>query len=45
MKILDIRVLGDPVLRKETEIITEITDDLRTLISEMFDTMYAAEGI
>jgi peptide deformylase len=25
--------------------VTEITDELRTLISEMFDTMYAAEGI
>ena len=45
MKILDIRVLGDPVLRKETTPVTVITDDLRTLISEMFDTMYAAEGI
>ena len=45
MKILDIRVLGDPVLRKETEIVREISPDLRTLISEMFDTMYAAEGI
>lgn len=45
MKILDIRVLGDPVLRKETTPVTEITDYLRALISEMFDTMYAAEGI
>ena len=45
MKILDIRVLGDPVLRKETTPVAGITDDLRTLISEMFDTMYAAEGI
>ncbi len=45
MKILDIRVLGDPVLRKETSTVSEITDEIRTLISEMFDTMYAAEGI
>ncbi|HUQ48259.1 MAG TPA: peptide deformylase [Gemmatimonadaceae bacterium] len=45
MKILDIRVLGDPVLRKETEPVSEITPEIRTLISEMFDTMYAAEGI
>jgi peptide deformylase len=45
VKILDIRVLGDPVLRKETEIVSEITPEIRTLISEMFDTMYAAEGI
>ena len=45
MKILDIRVLGDPVLRKETEPVPEVTDDVRALIAEMFDTMYAAEGI
>jgi len=45
VKILDIRVLGDPVLRKETQKVSEITPEIRTLISEMFDTMYAAEGI
>ena len=45
MSILDIRVLGDPVLRKETEIVDVVTDDIRKLISDMFDTMYAAEGI
>ncbi len=45
MKILDIRVLGDPVLRKITTPVEEVTDDIRSLISDMFDTMYAAEGI
>ena len=45
MSILDIRVLGDPVLRKPTKRVTEITDDLRKLIADMFETMYAAEGI
>ena len=45
MKILDIRVLGDPVLRKETTPVETITEEIRTLIAEMFDTMYAAEGI
>jgi len=45
VKILDIRVLGDPVLRKETTRVGAVDDDLRKLISEMFDTMYAAEGI
>ena len=45
MSILDIRVLGDPVLRKPTKAVGEITDDLRTLIADMFETMYAAEGI
>ena len=45
MSILDIRVLGDPVLRKETEIVAGVTDDTRKLIDDMFETMYAAEGI
>ena len=45
MSILDIRVLGDPVLRKPTKPVTQITDELRTLIADMFETMYAAEGI
>ena len=45
MSILDIRVLGDPVLRKATKRVTEITDELKKLIADMFETMYAAEGI
>ena len=45
MSILDIRVLGDPVLRKETKIVESVTDDVRRLINDMFETMYAAEGI
>jgi len=45
VKILDIRVLGDPVLRKETAPVEEVTDEIRTFVAEMFDTMYAAEGI
>ncbi len=45
MSILDIRVLGDPVLRKETVIVETVTEDIRALIRDMFDTMYAAEGI
>lgn len=45
MSILDIRVLGDPVLRKETVKVESVTDDIRALIRDMFDTMYAAEGI
>jgi peptide deformylase len=45
VKILDIRVLGDPVLRKETIPVEKVSDEVRALISGMFDTMYAAEGI
>lgn len=45
MSVLDIRVLGDPVLRERTAPVTAITDELRSLIADMFETMYAAEGI
>ncbi|MBA2706180.1 MAG: peptide deformylase, partial [Gemmatimonadaceae bacterium] len=45
MNILEIRVLGDPVLRRQTDPVGELTKDIRALISDMFDTMYAAEGI
>ena len=45
MSILDIRVLGDPILRKATVPISEITDDTRRLIEDMFETMYLAGGI
>jgi peptide deformylase len=45
VSILDIRVLGDPVLRKPTKRVIQVTDELRKLIADMFETMYAAEGI
>lgn len=45
MAVLDIRVLGDPVLRERTAPTKEVTDELRALIADMFETMYAAEGI
>ncbi|MHB1095131.1 MAG: peptide deformylase [Gemmatimonadaceae bacterium] len=45
MSVLAIRVLGDPVLREETRPVTEVTDDIRRLIDDMFETMYAANGI
>jgi peptide deformylase len=45
VSILDIRVLGDPVLRKPTKPVQAVTDELRKLIADMFETMYAAEGI
>ena len=45
MSLLDIWVLGAPVLRQETRLVTEVTDDIRRLIDDMFETMYAARGI
>lgn len=45
MAVLDIRVLGDPILRERTERLPQVTDALRSLVTDMFETMYAAEGI
>jgi peptide deformylase len=45
VSLLDIHVLGAPVLRQETNPVTTVTDDVRRLIADMFETMYAARGI
>ncbi len=45
MSLLDIHVLGSPILRQETRVVGAVTDDIRRLIADMFDTMYAAKGI
>jgi peptide deformylase len=45
VSVLDIRVLGDPVLREETKPVEDITDEIRTLVKSMFETMYVAKGI
>ncbi len=42
---LDIHVLGSPILRQETERVTQFTPELRRLADDMFDTMHAAKGI
>ena len=45
MSILDIRVLGDPILREDTLPVAEVTDEVRALAADMFETMYLARGI
>ena len=45
MAVLDIRVLGDPILRERTAPAAAVTDELRALVADMFETMYAAQGI
>jgi peptide deformylase len=43
--ILPIRAYGDPVLRKETQDIEPGHPGLEQLIADMFETMYAANGV
>ncbi|HEX4814314.1 MAG TPA: peptide deformylase [Nonomuraea sp.] len=41
----EIRVIGDPVLRTPAEPVTEFDRELRRLIDEMFQAMYAVNGV
>jgi len=41
----EILFLGDPVLRTEADEVAAFDDDLRSLVRDMFETMYHAEGI
>ena len=43
--ILPIVKYPDPVLQKPAEPVTEFDDNLRKLVADMFETMYAAQGI
>jgi peptide deformylase len=45
MALLDIHVLGSPILRRDTQPVQQMTPELRQLVTDMFDTMYAAKGI
>ena len=42
---LSLRFLGDPVLRAKAAAVETVTDEIRTLIGDMFDTMYAEDGV
>ena len=41
----EIRLLGDPVLREKAQPVPEVNEELRALVADMFETMYAAEGV
>jgi peptide deformylase len=45
MSVLDIRYLGDPVLRRECEPVEDLDEEVRALIRDMQETMYAADGV
>jgi len=45
MAIYPIRTYGDPVLRLETKPVTYVDDVVRTLVRDMFETMYEAPGV
>jgi peptide deformylase len=45
MTIMPIRILGDPVLKTPSEDVEKFDRALRTLVDDMFETMYAAPGV
>ena len=45
MALLPIYVAPHPVLKKPAEPVAAVTDEIRTLIKDMFETMYATRGI
>jgi peptide deformylase len=45
MSRLPVRVLGDPILRRIAKPVPGVTDEIRRLVDDMYETMYAAKGI
>ena len=45
MAIRKIRFIGDPCLNKVCKPVQKITPSIETLIEDMFDTMYEANGV
>jgi peptide deformylase len=45
MALLNILHFPDPRLRNKAEAVSEFNDELKTLVSDMFETMYQAPGI
>jgi len=45
MAIRTIRTIGDSILEKKTKPVKEMTERLQELISDMFETMYDANGV
>lgn len=41
----EIRLLGDPVLRRAARPVETVDEDVRRLVDDLLDTMYAAEGV
>ncbi len=45
MALLEIITAPDPVLKKKAKPVEEVTDEIRTLLDDMLETMYDAPGI
>lgn len=45
MALREIRLVGDPILTKKCKEVKEVTPKIRQLVEDMFETMYAANGV
>lgn len=45
MAVRPIRIMGDPVLHAPASAVGEVTEEIRELVSDMFETMDAAPGV
>lgn len=45
MAVLPIRIMGDPVLHSPSNEVGEVTDEIRTLVADMYETMDKAPGV
>ncbi len=45
MRVREIRLLGDRVLREECREVGSVDDEIRDLVDDLVETMYAADGI
>ena len=45
MAVMEIRTIGDDVLRQVAEPVRKVNKDVKALIEDMFDTMYEANGV
>jgi peptide deformylase len=45
LSVLELRVLGDPILRQETKVVPAVDENVRRLVDDMFETMHKAKGI
>lgn len=45
MAVRPITIIGHKALHQPTKKVRDVTDEIRTLVDDMFDTMEAAEGV
>lgn len=45
MALRNIRTMGEDVLRKKSKPVDEVNDRIRTLVKDMIETMYEADGV